>query len=280
MMTIKIFTIMLVVVLSTLVYFFVSIFNSEQEVQAQTVAATTLAKSVHESESLVLPETVKTFIIFIPNEAHHSLATDPERLVSDHNPYYIPTNLTIPQGTGISFLNGDAPWDTPHPHTINIIDSSSGNVINTTGRLDYTNASQPIILPVGKYSIIDSQYKWMKGNVTVVATEQKSSNGSSTSGLTVGGFYTSTYQVENNKDNDGVAHPGSLDYYRNELLKNEFRILSEYNFKYTPCNFCMGGYWPDNKTGDHTLIIYAIDQPFSAAVVANLVKMVKDNIYT
>jgi hypothetical protein len=41
--------------------------------------------------------------------------------VSDHNPIFIPTNLMIFHGTAISFLDADAPWDTPHPHTIDII---------------------------------------------------------------------------------------------------------------------------------------------------------------
>jgi hypothetical protein len=48
----------------------------------------------------------------------------------------------------------------------------------------------------------------------------------------IGGFYTPTDQVENNKDNDGGVHPGSLDYYKTEFPKNRFRILSEYNFTY------------------------------------------------
>jgi hypothetical protein len=34
---------------------------------------------------------------------------------SDHNPDYLPTNLIMPQGVNLSFLDADAPWDTPHP---------------------------------------------------------------------------------------------------------------------------------------------------------------------
>ena len=66
--------------------------------------------------------------------------------VREHNPIYIPTNLVIRQGVTVSFLDADAPWDTPHPHTINVIDSSSGKLAYTTGRLDYTNSSKPVVL--------------------------------------------------------------------------------------------------------------------------------------
>jgi hypothetical protein len=38
--------------------------------------------------------------------------------------------------------------------------------------------------------------------------------------------------VENKQDNDGVFHPGWLNYYKEEFPKNGFNILSEYNFNY------------------------------------------------
>lgn len=56
--------------------------------------------------------------------------------------------------------------------------------------------------------------------------------------LVVGGFYTPSHQVENNMDNDGGVHPGSLQYYRAEFPKNGFQILSEYNFTYAACDYC------------------------------------------
>jgi hypothetical protein len=94
----------------------------------------------------------------------------------------------------------------------------------------------------------------------------------------VGGFYTPTGQVENNKDNDGGMHPGSLEYYRTEFPKNRFRILSQYNFTYGTCDYRPGEYWPDNKTGNHTLIIFATEQPLADALF-KLKKLVKDNVY-
>jgi hypothetical protein len=36
----------------------------------------------------------------------------------------------------------------------------------------------------------------------------------------LGGFYTPTIQVENTEDNDGVSHPGSLQYYRDAFSRD------------------------------------------------------------
>ncbi|HET6727512.1 MAG TPA: hypothetical protein VFH19_05730, partial [Nitrososphaeraceae archaeon] len=73
-------------------------------------------------------------------------------------------------------------------------------------------------------------------------------------------------------------HPGSLGYYETEFPKNGFNIFSQYNFNYNACSYCEGKYWPDNKTGNHTLIIFGTDQPISEAVT-KLKKLVKDNVY-
>jgi hypothetical protein len=230
------------------------------------------AESAYSSQSITIPTSVGSFVWYIVNEAHEDLVKEPQKIMSTHNPDYLPTNIVIPQGVAISFLNADAPWDTPHPHTINIKeDSSSGKVVYTTGKMDYTKTSKPTVLPVGKYNVIDTKYPWMKGSITV--TDQKS-NGN----LIVGGFYTPTSQVANNKDNDGGVHPGWLGYYKTEFPKNGFTILSEYNFRYAACKYCPGGFWPDQKTGDHTLIIYSTNQPLSDALL-KLEKMVKDNVY-
>ena len=223
-------------------------------------------------------------MVLIPNEAHESLKDESHKLITDHNPYFIPTNLVIPQGTAISFINADAPWDTPNPHTINIKDNH-GELVYSTEVLQYTNSSKPKILDVGKYTMIDTKNRFMKGTITVTIRQNSinissssSSSNSSNSSLILGGFYTPTNQVENKKDNDGGLHPGWLSYYKEQFPKNGLRILSEYNFSYSTCNYCPYGYWPDNKTGNHTLIIYSSDEPFSVAS-NKLEKMIKDNVY-
>jgi hypothetical protein len=237
-----------------------------------STAAVTLptAESVYQSESMELPPSIGSFIILIANEAHESWQDEKHKLITDKNSYYIPKNLRIPQGTTLSFLNADAPWDTPHPQTIEITDNEGGTVY-TTGVLEYTNSSKPVVLPVGNYTIVSTEYEATEGTISV--TNEKS-NGN----LVVGGFYTPSHQVENNRDNDGGVHPGSLDYYRAEFPKNGFQILSEYNFTYAACDYCPGEYWPDNKTGNHTLIIFATEQSLPDAL-AKLKKLVRDNVY-
>ena len=230
-----------------------------------------IGESVYKSESMTLPTSVGSFIILIANEAHESWQDEKHKLITDKNPYYIPKVLVIPEGTNITFLDADAPWDTPHPQTIEVTDNKDGNIAYTTGVLDYTNSSEPITLPVGNYTIVNTEYEAEEGTITV--TNQKS-NGN----LVVGGFYTPSHQVENNKDNDGETHPGSLQYYRTEFPKNGLRILSEYNFTYAACDYCPGKYWPDNKTGNHTLIIFETEQPLSDTLT-KLKKMIRDNVY-
>jgi hypothetical protein len=235
-----------------------------------TAVAIPTAESIYQSESMELPPSIGSFIILIANEAHESWQDEKHKLITDKNSYYIPKNLRIPHETTLSFLNADAPWDTPHPQTIEIIDDG-GETVYTTGVLEYTNSSEPVVLPVGNYTIVNTEYESTEGTISVT---NERSNGN----LVVGGFYTPSHQVENNKDNDGGAHPGFLNYYRSEFPKNGFRILSEYNFTYTACDYCPGEYWPDNKTGNHTLIIFATEQPLPDAL-AKLEKLVRDNVY-
>src|SRR6266540_5537417 len=102
---------------------------------------------VYKSQSITLPKSVGTFVWYIVNEAHEDTHKEPQKLISNHNPNFIPTKLTILEGVSILFLDTDAPWDTPHPHTIEITDNSSGKVVYSTGKLDYTDNSKPVILP-------------------------------------------------------------------------------------------------------------------------------------
>jgi hypothetical protein len=177
------------------------------------------AESVYQSESMELPPSVGSFIILIANEAHENWQDEKHKLITDKNSYYIPKNLRIPQGTTLSFLNADAPWDTPHPQTIKLVDEV-GEVVYTTGVLEYTNSSEPVVLPVGNYTIVNTEYEATEGTISV--TNEKS-NGN----LVVGGFYTPSHQIENNRDNDGGVHPGSLDYYRAELPMQHVTIVQE-----------------------------------------------------
>jgi len=233
------------------------------------------AQSVYQSQSISLPNSVETFVWYIVNEAHEDTHNEPQKLMSNHNPNFIPTELTILEGVSILFLDTDAPWDTPHPHTIEIKDKSSGEVVYTTGKLDHTESSKPVILPAGNYAAIDKTYQWMKGTITVLPNSEKNTENN----VKVGAFLAPTNQVADKKDNDGGMHPGWLGYYKTELPKNGFKVLSEFNFHYAACSYCPGKFWPDQKTADHTLIIYSTNQLIHLAL-QKLAKLVRDNVYT
>ena len=96
----------------------------------------------------------------------------------------------------------------------------------------------------------------------------------------MGGFYTPTNQIENAEDNDGVSHPGSLQYYKQAFNKDGFDTLSEYNFTYATCDYCPGEYWPDNKSGEHTLLIYGTQQPLSDALGKGQIVFIVSTIYS
>jgi hypothetical protein len=252
--------------------------NAATNITAALATTIPTAQSIYTSQSITLPTSVQSFVWYIVDEAHENTYTSSHKKVSDHNPDYLPTNVVMPHGVSLTFLDADAPWDTPHPHTINILDSSSGNVVYSTGKVDYTNTSRPIMLPIGKYDVTDIKYPWMKGTITVTYNNKNNGSSGSSSNLVVGGFYTPTNRIANNLDNDGRSHPGWLGYYANAFPNNGLSILSKYNFHYATCKYCSGGFWPDQKTSDHTLIIYSTSQPLSEAL-SKLSKMVWDNVY-
>jgi hypothetical protein len=267
------FTIAVVILFSTGYYKSGLMLHASLSTQPATGNTTIpTAESVYISESMKVPPSVGTFVILIPNEAHENWSDEKHKLITDKNSYYVPTNLVVPNGTSIVFLHADAPWDTPNPHTIEIQDST-GNPVYSTGQLDYTQSSEPVVLPSpGTYNIVDKSYDTEESKITVLDNE--TSNGD----LILGGFYTPTNQVENTEDNDGVSHPGSLQYYKDAFSRDGFDILSEYNFTYATCDYCPGEYWPDNKSGEHTLFIYNTQQPLTAAL-EKLGSLVKDNVY-
>lgn len=77
------------------------------------------AKSVYDTQTMLVSSAIKSVIITVVDEAHEP-PTSIQKHISDHNPFLVPTNLIMPRGVTLSILDADAPWDTPHPHTIDI----------------------------------------------------------------------------------------------------------------------------------------------------------------
>ena len=61
------------------------------------------------------------------------------------------------------------------------------------------------------------------------------------------------------------------------IPKERLSILNKHNFNYNIWSYCDGKFWPDNKTGEHTLLIFSTNQPLIEAI-GKLQKLVKDNV--
>jgi hypothetical protein len=220
-------------------------------------------------EIMKVPATVKTVIIYAANELHEDIKTGKHKLISDRNPYFVPKNTIVSNGTTVVIHNADAPWDIPHPHTF-IVGSQN------SAKLDYATNTQEFRLAPGIHKITVADSPWAIGSVEVVSSDAAAAAMPPT--LIVGAFYTPTMQVSNPKDNDGGIHPGNLAYYIQEFPRNGLKIESMHNFTYSSCSDCPGKFWPDNKSGNHTLIVWSSTQSVPT-VLAALTELTKANVY-
>jgi hypothetical protein len=227
------------------------------------------ASSIYQTEIMKVPATVKTVIIYAANELHEDIKTGKHKLISDRNSYFVPKNTIVSNGTTVVIHNADAPWDIPHLHTF-IVGSQN------SAKLDYATNTQEFRLAPGIHKITVADSPWAIGSVEVVSSEAAAAARPPT--LIVGAFYTPTMQVSNPKDNDGGTHPGNLAYYIQEFPRNGLKIESMHNFTYLSCSDCPGKFWPDNKSGNHTLIVWSSTQSL-LTVLAELTELTKANVY-
>jgi hypothetical protein len=242
---------------------------------ATTTTTTTIglllpsASSIYQTDTMKVPATVKTVVIYAANELHEGIKSEKHKLISDTNPYFVPKNTIVSNSTTVVIHNADAPWDIPHPHTF-VVGSQKSS------RLDYATNTQEFRLAPGihKITVIDSP--WAIGSVQV--TSDAAVRPTTTTNLIVGTFYTPTKQVSNPYDNSGAIHPGNLAYYMQEFPRNGLKIESTYNFTHASCSYCPGKFWPDDKSGAQTLIVWSSTQPLPN-VLAALTKLTKANVY-
>jgi hypothetical protein len=227
------------------------------------------ASSIYQTEIMKVPATVKTVIIYAANELHEDIKTGKHKIISDRNSYFVPKNTIVSNGTAVVIHNADAPWDIPHPHTFTVGSQNSA-------KLDYATNTQEFRLAPGIHKITVADSPWAIGSVEVVSSDAAAAAMPPT--LIVGAFYTPTTQVSNPKDNDGVIHPGNLAYYIQEFPRNGLKIESMHNFTYSSCSDCPGKFWPDNKSGNHTLIVWSSTQSVPT-VLAVLTELTKANVY-
>ena len=191
------------------------------------------AKSVFDTGTMSLPSSVKGFVIYIPDEAHHP-STD-NKTISAKNANYLPTNLIIPKGTAIAFVHGDP----NHVHVEIVKDnSSSGQVAWQITPVSHPGGSDVKVLAPGSYSISDQKYDQMRGSIKVDGNTQ------STGDLTVGGFLVPT---------------PSLPKYKTDFSSAGFQVLSNFNF--------LSKTVQKDINGPTTLLIYSTHMPIQDAMI-------------
>jgi plastocyanin len=191
------------------------------------------AKAVFDTGTMLIPSSVKGFIISLPDETHELDTAN--KTISHKNAHYLPTNLIVPNGTAIAFVHGDP----NHIHVEVVRDNSAnGNVVWQTIPVKHPGSSDIKVLPAaGFYTISDPKYPSMKGTITVQKNVQSHGN------LVVGGFFCPT---------------PSLAKYKSDFAANGFQVLSEYNFQSITKQA--------DIAGPTTLIIYSTTMPMQDAL--------------
>gem|GEM_PF-4958021 len=191
------------------------------------------AKSVFDTGTLSLPSSVKGFLIYIPDEAHHPLSDD--KTISLKNANYIPTHLIIPKGTGIAFVHGDP----GHIHIELVKDNKTNQVVWQTTPIKHPGGSDTKVLAPGSYSVSDDKYAPMKGSINVDGNVQ------ATGDLTVGGIFVPT---------------NSLAKYKSDFTSAGFQVSSSNDFVSKTSQ--------KDISGPNTLIIYSTHVPIDKAITS------------
>jgi len=203
------------------------------------------AKAVFDTGTMLIPSSLKGFIISLPDETHELDTAN--KTISHKNAHYLPTNLIVPNGTAIAFVHGDP----NHIHVEVVRDNSTnGNVVWQTIPVKHPGSSDIKVLPAaGFYTISDPKYPSMKGTITVQKNVQSHGN------LVVGGFFCPT---------------PSLAKYKSDFAANGFQVLSEYNFQSITKQA--------DIAGPTTLIIYSTIMPMQDALT-KLIPMLRSLPY-
>lgn len=114
----------------------VSLVSSSNILFAQNSSSENLASDILKGQSLILPNSVKTFVILIPNEAHESpLLPKEQRLI---NQPYVPQHLFAPAKINIAWFSGDV----GHTRKITLENQDSEKIFNSSIKF---NSISPII---------------------------------------------------------------------------------------------------------------------------------------
>ena len=166
-LTISVISLTLLVVALLLVTFSITSF-------AQNSGLQSIAADIFNDKKLTVPNTVKNFIVLIPNEAHESpLLPKEQRLI---NQPYVPQNLVVGPQTNIIWFSGDV----GHTRKVTLTDDNSKEIFDSI--LKFNSASDPLsINQSGKFKYHEEDANSqdpefvMEGTITIANSDSPSS---------------------------------------------------------------------------------------------------------
>ncbi len=149
----------LILMVVLLITFSITSFAKNSDVQ-------NMATDIFSDKILTVPNTVKNFIVLIPNEAHESpLLPEEQRLI---NQPYVPQNLVVGPQTNIIWFSGDV----GHTRKVTLTDDNSKEIFDST--LKFNSASEPLsINQSGKFTYYEEHANSqdpdfvMEGTITI-----------------------------------------------------------------------------------------------------------------
>lgn len=142
---------------------------------AQNPNTLDLASGILNHQSLILPKSVKTFVILIPNEGHESpLLPKEQRLI---NQPYVPQHLFASQNIDVAWFDGDV----GHTRKITLTDQNSETLFNSS--IKFNSVSPAISLNnTGTFSYHENGVNKddpnfvMNGTITIIDPKAQSKN--------------------------------------------------------------------------------------------------------
>jgi hypothetical protein len=185
----------------------------------QEPSSQNMASNIFNDKTLTIPKAVKSFVILIPNEAHHSpLLPIDKRLI---NQPYVPQNIVVHPDTNIIWFNGDA----DHTHNVTLTDENSRKIFNSV--LKFNSTSKPYSFnQSGKLIYFEKNADkgdpnfLMTGTITVTGVHGQSNTNNINSDLKHT-FDTISVLMVPTKD---------IKKYTNILDKNNVNIVDQYSF--------------------------------------------------
>ena len=187
---------------------------------AQNSDLQNMATDIFNDKILTIPNTVKNFIVLIPNEAHESpLLPEEQRLI---NQPYVPQNIVMGPQTNIIWFSGDV----GHTRKVTLTDDNSKEIFDSI--LKFNSASKPLsINQSGKFTYHEEHANSqdpdfaMEGTITIASSDSASNSSNNVN------------DTQPNIDTMAVLMVPTEDIREHSEIidKNNINILDQYSFK-------------------------------------------------